>query len=91
MTTKVAETEQKRLLSGKVVSDKMNKSIVVSIERSKKHRITKIVIRAHKKYKVHDGIDEARVGGMVEVYEGRPVSKQKFMYLHKVVNKNSLK
>ncbi|HJM69004.1 MAG TPA: 30S ribosomal protein S17 [Candidatus Babeliales bacterium] len=91
MTTKVAETEQKRLLSGKVVSDKMNKSIVVSIERSKKHPITKKVIRTHKKYKVHDAKDEARVGDMVEVYEGRPVSKQKFMYLHKVVNKNSLK
>mgnify|MGYP003960276703 CR=1 FL=1 len=83
-------SNKKRLLSGKVVSDKMDKSIVVSIERSKKHPVTNKIIRTHKKYKVHDEKSEAKCGDIVEVYAGRPLSKQKFMYLHKIVNKNAL-
>jgi len=88
VATKAAETVKKRLLSGTVVSDKMNKSFVVSIESSKRHPVTNKIVKTHKKYKVHDAKDEAHIGDIVEIYEGRPVSKEKFMYLHKIVNKN---
>lgn len=85
----MSETK-KRLLSGKVVSDKMDKTIVISIIKVKKHPITHKTVRVNKKYKVHDEKGEARIGDMVEVFQGRPQSKDKFMYLHRVVDKNQL-
>jgi len=77
--------KKKRLFRGLVVSDKMKKTIVVSIERTYKHKLLDKVIRASKKYKVHDEKEVAKKGDQVEFYEGRPVSKTKYMYLERVV------
>ena len=75
----------KRLLKGTVISDKMDKTVVVEVKTTKKHPVLKKVIRVSRKYKVHDEHGEAHSGDVIEFYEGRPVSKDKFMYLHRIV------
>lgn len=82
--TKSAE-QPKRLLNGVVVSDKMEKTVVVEAERRFRHPVLGKVIRRTKKYKVHDASGLAKVGDTVEFCGGRPVSKTKHMYLVRVV------
>ncbi len=78
-----------KLYTGKVVSDKMDKTIVVETKRTFRHpRFHKIVTR-NKKYKVHNEKEIAKVGDVVEFYEGRPLSKTKYMYLDRVVKQHS--
>jgi small subunit ribosomal protein S17 len=76
---------KKRLYRGKVISDKMDKTVVVEFERTYKHPDTKKIMKTAKKYKVHDEKQLAKVGDVVEFYEGRPVSKTKYMYLSHVI------
>ena len=78
---------KKCFLKGEVVSDRMDKTVVVTVQSTKKHPETNKVIRAHKKYKVHDEHEECAIGDVVEIYEGRPKSKEKYMYLHRVVER----
>jgi len=67
----------KRTLVGKVVSDKMNKTVTVLIERHVKHSLYgKIIVRTNK-YHAHDENNQGKVGDMVEIQEGRPISKTK--------------
>ena len=73
------------LYSGEVVSDKMDKTIVVNTKRTAKHPIFHKVITIEKKYKVHDEKEEANVGDLVEFREGRPKSKEKYMYLTRII------
>lgn len=77
----------KQLYMGEVVSDKMDKTVVVEIVRTFTHPRFLKTVRTAKKYKVHDEQELAKVGDTVEFYEGRPVSKTKFMYLARVVSK----
>ncbi len=79
--------ENKTLLRGKVVSTKMEKTIVVEVERTFMHPRLAKVMRSIKKYKVHDEEQRANLGDNVEIYQGRPVSKTKYMYLAHIVNK----
>jgi len=79
--------EKKSTIRGKVVSAKMNKTIVVEVERTFMHPRLAKVMRSIKKYKVHDEEQRARQGDSVEIYEGRPVSKTKYMYLADIVSK----
>lgn len=67
----------RKQLVGRVVSDKMDKTAVVSVELTKRHPLYEKVIRRHKKYKVHDENNEARVGDWVRIEECRPMSKHK--------------
>ena len=76
---------QKRLFEGKVVSDKMNKTVVVETMRTYIHPQFHKILRKTKKYKVHDENNQAKVGDIVEFYEGRPVAKTKYMYLARIV------
>lgn len=79
------DVKTQRTLVGEVVSDKMDKTIVVEVERTYVHPRLQKVMRSVKKYKVHDENKVAKIGDSVEIYEGRPVSKTKYMYLAKVV------
>lgn len=81
------EQMPKQLYMGKVVSDKMDKTVVVEIVRTFTHPQFLKTVRTTKKYKVHDEQSLAQVGDTIEFYEGRPVSKTKYMYLARVVNK----
>ena len=67
----------RRQLQGTVVSDRMDKTAVVSVERTKMHKLYRKVIRRHSKYHVHDPANEARVGDVVVLEECRPISKNK--------------
>ena len=81
---------QERLMSGIVVSDKMDKTVVVKVERTFRHPLLGKTMRSLKNYKVHDEGNQAKVGDLVEFYEGRPVSKTKYMYLGRVVKQNAV-
>lgn len=78
-----------RMLTGEVISDKMDKTIVVRVERSYRHPRLNKVMRTSKKYKVHDDSESASMGDLVEIYEGRPLSKTKYMYLARIVRAHS--
>ena len=62
---------------GRVVSDKMDKTIVVSVERLARHRLYKRVIRLTTRFKAHDERNEARIGDTVRIEESRPLSATK--------------
>ena len=62
---------------GRVVSDKMDKTIVVSVERLTRHRLYKRVIRLSTKFKAHDETNDARIGDTVLIEESRPLSATK--------------
>lgn len=79
------EKKQKRVFTGQVVSDKMEKTVVVKVDRSFEHPVFHKTMRREKSYKVHDENEQAAVGDIVEFYEGRPVSKTKYMYLARIV------
>lgn len=80
-----------RTLVGEVISDNMQKTITVKVNRSYMHPELKKVIKTSKKYKVHDEQEQANIGDQVEIYEGRPVSKTKYMYLARVVAQRDAK
>ncbi len=67
----------KRTLKGVVVSDKMDKTIVVLVERIKQHPRYKRRYKAQKKYKAHDPEKKYKVGDKVVIQECRPISKEK--------------
>lgn len=67
----------KRRLIGTVISDKMQKTVVVRVERVKKHPLYKRRYKVHKKYKAHDEKGEYHVGDKVVIEECRPMSKEK--------------
>jgi len=79
----------KKVLSGVVVSDEMDKTVVIKSERIYKHPRLGKTMRSYKNYKVHDEKNVAKVGDVVEFYEGKPVSKTKYMYLERVVKENT--
>ena len=79
------KTALKRTLVGKVVSDKMDKTVSVLVERRVKHPLYGKIIRLSKKYLAHDETNQAKVGDIVEIQENRPISKRKSWVLSKVV------
>lgn len=78
-----------QLYTGEVVSDKMDKTITVKTSRTVRHPVFHKVIRKTKNYKVHDEQEIAKVGDLVEFYEGRPVSKTKYMYLVRILKSHT--
>jgi small subunit ribosomal protein S17 len=80
-----AKQSLKRTLVGKVVSDKMDKTVTVLVERRVKHPLYgKIVVRSNK-YHAHDENNQAKEGDTVEIQEGRPISKTKAWSVTRVV------
>jgi len=78
---------KRKELSGKVVSDKMQKTIVVVVERKFRHPVYKKVVKVVKKYKVHSPENMAHTGDIVEIIETRPLSREKRWCLKKIVKK----
>jgi small subunit ribosomal protein S17 len=75
----------RRRLVGRVVSDKMDKTVVVAIERRKMHRIYKKVVTLTKKVMAHDESNAISVGSVVQIVESRPLSKNKRWVVEKVL------
>ena len=76
-----------RTLTGRVISDKMDKTRTVLVERRVKHPMYKKYIRRSTKYHVHDENNDSHAGDTVLISEGRPVSKTKSWRLHSVVER----
>ncbi len=67
----------RRVMQGVVVSDKMDKTVVVNVERRFKHPLYKKFIRRSKKYMAHDETNQSKEGDVVSIRETRPLSKNK--------------
>lgn len=80
--------ENKRIIEGVVISDSMDKTVVVKVERVTRHPRLEKVMHTFKKFKVHDETNSAKVGDRIEFYECRPISKTKYMRLHRVLSAN---
>ena len=72
---------------GIVVSDKMDKTIVVAVRDNTKHPLYKKTIKTTAKFKAHDENNEAGIGDIVEIVETRPLSKDKCFRLNRIVEK----
>ena len=83
----MSERGFRKVRIGEVVSDKMDKTIVVKIEDSVKHPIYKKIIKRTIKFKAHDENNECKIGDRVEIMETRPLSKDKRWRLTKIVEK----
>lgn len=78
---------QRRTLTGVVVSDKADKTIVVRVETLVKHPLYKKFIRRRSKVMAHDPANECAIGDTVQVVEYRPLSRQKRWHLVKIIEK----
>ncbi len=83
----MADRNLRKTRVGKVVSDKMDKTIVVAVENSVKHPLYKKVVKRTYKLKAHDENNECGIGDRVEVMETRPLSKDKRWRLVSVLEK----
>ncbi|MFH5186631.1 30S ribosomal protein S17 [Paenibacillus sp. TAB 01] len=83
----MSERNERKTQVGKVVSNKMDKTIVVAVETYKKHDLYHKRIKYTKKFKAHDENNEAQIGDVVRVMETRPISKDKRWRLVEVVEK----
>jgi small subunit ribosomal protein S17 len=80
-------TNERARLVGKVISNKMTKTVVVEITRAKRHPLYGKVIRTNKRLKAHDEL-KCNVGDMVQIVESAPISKEKRWVVEKVVNQH---
>ena len=80
---------KRRTKTGRVISDKMDKTVVVSVERLRRHPIYKRVVRLSSKFKAHDEENSARVGDTVRIEESRPLSREKRWRVVEVVARGS--
>jgi small subunit ribosomal protein S17 len=78
-----------RTLSGRVVSDKMDKTVTVLVERKVKHPLIGKVIRRSNKFHAHDEANECKEGDLVVIEETRPLSKSKTWKVSKIVAKST--
>lgn len=79
--------EQRKRLIGVVTSDKMDKTIVVAVDTSKRHPVYGKVVRRVKKYKAHDEQNECNIGDRVMIIESRPYSRDKHHALVSIVER----
>ena len=80
-------TTGKTVFTGRVVSDKMDKTIVVAVTTRTVHRLYKKYVQVTKKMKAHDETNDAHIGDMVRVVESRPISKDKCWRLLEIVER----
>ena len=82
------DTKNTRMLTGRVVSDKMNKTVTVLVERRVTHPLIGKVITRSKKYHAHDEKNEFREGDLVQIEETRPLSRTKAWRVAKLLEKS---
>ncbi|MFO8191774.1 MAG: 30S ribosomal protein S17 [Bacillota bacterium] len=84
------DTTKRKVRSGRVISDKMDKTRVVAVERVTRHPLYGKIVRRTKNYKFHDEANESRVGDVVKIMETRPLSKDKRWNLVEIVQRSKL-
>lgn len=81
------ERLNRKIRTGTVISDKMDKTVVVKVERFVKHPVYKKIIKRSNKFKVHDEKNECSVGDKIKIIETRPLSKEKRWRLLEIVER----
>ena len=81
------DTKGRKTRQGIVVSDKMDKTVVVRVERLTRHPRYNRVIKRAKKFKAHDELNQCSIGDVVEIMETRPLSKDKRWRVTEIVKK----
>jgi small subunit ribosomal protein S17 len=84
---RMSERNQRKVYTGRVVSDKMDKTVTVVVETYKKHSLYGKRVKYSKKFKAHDELNEAKTGDVVRIMETRPLSATKRFRLVEVVEK----
>ncbi len=74
----------RKIYTGEVVSDKMDKTVVVAVERLTQHPIYKKTIKKVAKFKAHDSENKCKIGDKVSIVESRPLSKDKRWRVHEI-------
>jgi small subunit ribosomal protein S17 len=69
--------EQRKVLVGRVLSNRMDKTVVVQVERTKRHRLYGKVVTTRNKFKAHDAENACEIGDLVRITEARPMSREK--------------
>ena len=85
-----ARTTNTRTLVGRVVSDKRNKTVTVLVERRTKHELYGKIVARSRKYQAHDEQDTYRNGDLVEIAEGRPISKTKSWVVTRLIERSAV-
>ena len=86
----MTERGSRKSLAGTVVSNKMEKTALVLVERLTKHQIYGKYIRRHKKYMAHDPQNNCRIGDKVRIVESRPMSKRKRWQVMEILSKGNI-
>jgi small subunit ribosomal protein S17 len=81
----MSERNDRKARVGKVVSDKMDKTITITVETYKKHSLYGKRVKSTKKFKVHDEQNQAKIGDLVKIMETRPISKDKRWRLVEII------
>jgi len=84
---KTAKEKKIKTMVGAVVSDKMDKTITVSIESRRMHKLYKKYVKRTKKFKAHDEKNECKTGDVVKIASTRPLSKQKFWEVVEIITR----
>jgi len=78
---------RRRQMEGVVVSDKMDKTVMVEVERLRQHRLYKKVIRQRRKFMAHDEENACRTGDLVRIVESRPLSRHKHWVVETILER----
>lgn len=79
--------ERRKTLVGTVTSDKMEKTVVVTVQRVTRHPLYGKIVKVSKKYKAHDENSEAKMGDTVRICECRPISKDKTFFVQEILER----
>lgn len=79
------EKGRRKVLVGRVVSDKMDKTVVVAVERMVRHPVISKAIKKTARFKAHDKQNQAKSGDLVEIVETRPLSKEKRWRVRRII------
>lgn len=86
----MSDLSRRKVREGLVVSNKMDKTVVVAVETRKVHRLYKKAIKVTKKYKVHDENNACKIGDKVKIVETRPLSKEKRWRVTEIMSKKEV-
>ncbi|MCK5182380.1 MAG: 30S ribosomal protein S17 [Dehalococcoidia bacterium] len=86
----MSDLSRRKVREGLVVSNKMDKTVVVAVETRKVHRLYKKAIKVTKKYKVHDENNACKIGDKVKIVETRPLSKEKSWRVIEIMSKREV-
>ena len=82
--------KKRKIRTGKVVSDKMDKTVVVLVESRRQHTLYKKVVKVRSKFKVHDENNTCTIGDTVKIVETRPLSKDKRWKVQEILRKKEV-